>query len=221
MDYIFSKYDKGVIEDLQNLIDQGEGGLFSGFSSIEENIEQIKFHENVFSQIKPKHVLETGTHKGAYDYLIKVNVPEVKIDTFDINLESHKCVDYLNNYFNERYIVFHHGNSIDRLLNYREGIDPSFDPNVKFDLAWVDGGHSLEAAYYDLYNCARLGIENITIDDLNLTDVEFAFKWFLGEKFVFGEEIFQYEIVEQSSHERKIAWIKAKKYKCNKFLLEK
>jgi hypothetical protein len=186
-----------------DMFDQGEG------CSLQVN-SQTAFQEKVFKTVNPRNVIETGTHKARYDYMIKVNVPDIKIHTFCIDERSKLCVDYLNSRFGQ-YITFHEGNSLDTLTNFK-----GLESGEKFDLAWIDGGHSTDLAYSDLINCARLGIKNITIDDLDIEGVRIALDLFMSNKFVIDEKTIQYVIREQDVNERRITWLEAKEVTDNK-----
>ena len=186
------KYDYNIITQLHELFLQDAGCTFLGWSNNLALALQVRFHEECLQIVKPKYVLETGTHKALYSYLLKINLPNVRVHTFGIDEESQKCVDFLNNHFKENFITFHLGDSKETLSG--------FMTNIPFDLAWVDGDHFYEGAYLDLVNCARLNIGHILIDDVNSPSVEHALAKFL-------EEHSQYQLKKQSPFERKITWL--------------
>lgn len=118
---------------------------------------QVFYHIKVLEKLKPKRILEIGTHKAQYCYLAKKVLSNVQIVTFGIDEPSQICVDMVNEYYGENFIEFHCGDSVETLSKY--------ETKESFDLAWVDGGHSYECAFSDLKNCARLNINTILLDD--------------------------------------------------------
>lgn len=191
-DSYFEKYDFNFLNKLANVFGNIEGSTFFSPNMDQQKI-QLEFHKKCFSKINPKNILETGTHKANYSYFIKKNYPEIKIITFGIDPQSQECVNLVEEYFNENFIEFHCGNTIETLSNY--------NTSLQLDLAWVDGGHNFDCAYSDLSNCARLGIKNILIDDVTLiSDVDMAVNEFLIKNP-------NYNLVDKSDDERGIVWL--------------
>jgi hypothetical protein len=188
------EYDYDFLNKLYVMFLDDEGALFNwlGCNGL---VEQLDFHKKYVDQIKPKNVLEVGTHKGYYSYFMKKLIPDVKIWTFGINEESQLCVDEIHKYFGEEFITFFPGNSVETLSNFEN------PEQIKFDLAWVDGGHDYECAYSDLKNCARLGIDNILIDDCDNGLVSKSVQNFVNDNQP------KYVIMEESPFERKITYI--------------
>ena len=198
------KYDYDFLNELYIQFDHGEGCSF-GWTTIDALISQVTFHEKAIESIQPKLVLEVGTYKSMYSYLLKKNLPEVKVHTFGINDGSQKCVDLVNKHFDEDFVTFYLGDSVETLSE--------FDPeDLTFDMAWVDGGHTYDVAYSDLINCARLDIPEILIDDVDMAPVSSALNQFLSNVYENEDGEFTYEIVEQSKSERMITRIS----KCKK-----
>ena len=122
-------------------------------------VEQIRFLTEVMGKIKPKHIVETGTHWGGFDYFALLLDRTVKIDTFGINEGSQKAIDILNERFKTD-IQFHLGDSCKTFAR--------FMPKDQVDFAWVDGGHDFMTCFTDLWNCGRLRIEHICCDDYGM-----------------------------------------------------
>jgi len=193
-------YDYNFLNNLYMQFECDEGALFN-WKTTDSLLSQLKFHEKYLKEIKPNIILETGTHKGYYSFFSKGILPKVKIYTFGINDGSQLCVDIINEYYKEKFIAFHLGDSIKTLSE--------FDPNgIEFDMAWVDGGHTYECAYSDLINCARLQIPHILIDDVDMSEVSQAVNNFVSNEYENEDSNYKYEIVEQSPAERKITYIK-------------
>ena len=189
-DSYYQEYDHSFLLKLALTFENNEGSTFYGH--LDQQKIQLEFHKKCFLEINPKNILEIGTHKANYSYFAKKNCPEVKIVTFGIDPESEKCVNLVQEYFSEDFIEFHCGNSIDTLTNY--------NTTLKFDIAWVDGGHDFSCAYSDLNNCVRLGIKNILVDDVNDHRVLYAI-----EEFLIKNQ--DYRIKDKSEDERKIYWL--------------
>lgn len=155
---------------------------------------QILSHIRVLEEVKPKRILEIGTHKAQYCYLAKKVLPEVQIVTFGIDTPSQTCVDMVNEYYGEDFIEFHCGDSVEVLTEY--------NTDEQFDLAWVDGGHSYEVATSDLVNCARLGIKNILLDDTHTYPDQ------VGRAMIDFNHKYGYNMVSTSADCRGIACLK-------------
>ena len=188
--FMFPKYDYEFLNKLFKSWNQGEGSTF-GWDEMGDSLIQISFHKKAFAILKPKNILEVGTHKGSYSYLCKTEIPDVKIWTFGIDPESKDCVDLINEYFNEKFITFIEGDSRKTL--------PKFQEEIEFDLAWVDGHHAYEVAMSDLKQCERLGIKNILVDDLSMPTVKDALDDFIKDS--------DYTLVDQSNDSRIIGWL--------------
>ncbi len=171
----WDKIDYIVVNELLDSIPhRSEGGLLSGEDgaaifkkeSVKRDFfdspqllcacEQIRFLTSIFNRIRPRRILEVGTHMGMFDYVIHLYDKNIGIDTFGNLPESQRSINILNEKFG-RYINFHLGDSRQTLKD--------FLPKEHFDFAWVDGGHAYDVCTSDLVNCDRLGILNIGVDD--------------------------------------------------------
>lgn len=118
--------------------------------------EQWIFLGEQLLKLKPKRILETGTHLGGFVVFAKLILPNVKIVTFGNRESSGKCVEIINAEFGEDFAVFIQGDTKETLPAYAD----------QFDFAWIDGGHSLEVCGNDLAQCARLKIPILALDDV-------------------------------------------------------
>jgi hypothetical protein len=145
------------IIDLINANNTTEGGLFeySDGETFDGMDTQLEFLYNLITKIKPKNIIEIGTHCALFDYFCLSIDPEIKITTFGINPISKVNVDMVNKYFNTNNITFIEGDSVETFSNY----------NSSADLIWIDGGHSKRECSSDLQNAFRLNIKHILIDD--------------------------------------------------------
>ena len=150
----------------------GEGSLFNNENKEASN-EQVKFLTEHLNKIKPKTILETGTHTAFFDFLASDIIPNVKIYTFGISDFSKRAVEILKKEKNPN-IEFFEGDSRETLSN--------FNTEDQIDFAWVDGGHFGDVPITDLKNCNRLKIPHILIDDYRyVPDVPSAVEQFLSE----------------------------------------
>lgn len=191
-------FDYEFIEKLHSIDVSLDGSTFyydSGDVSgdLESMRVQVLSHVQVLDELKPKRILEIGTHKAQYCYLAKKVLPEVKIVTFGIDAPSQTCVDMVNDYYGENFIDFHCGDSVEVLSEYNS--------EEFFDLAWVDGGHSYEVASSDLINCARLGIKTILLDDTR------TYPDRVGRAMIDFNSKYGYNLISISDDCRGIAWI--------------
>lgn len=179
------QYDCNFIDKLKKINNSNEGSLFNNdFLQIEM---QLKFIFNVFESVKPKRIIETGTHKGFFSYIASQYEGVESIDTFDISDFSIIAVYLINELNGDKRITFHHGDSTDKLSK--------FFPEYNIDFAFVDGGHDYMTCLVDLINCAHLQVKNILVDDFS-GEVEKAANRFCGKC--------GYEIISQSADDRKL-----------------
>lgn len=191
-------FDYEFIERLHAVDVSCDGSTFyydSGnvFGDLESMRVQVLSHMEVLEELKPKTILEVGTHKAQYAYLAKKVLPEVQVVTFGIDEGSQTCVDMVNEYYGENFIEFYHGDSLETLTEYQT--------DKVFDLAWVDGGHSYECAFTDLKNCARLGIKTILLDDTT------TYPDRVGRAMIDFNQEYGYNLVSTSDDCRGIAWL--------------
>ena len=198
------EYDYDFLSKLEGLFDHSEGGLFN-WTAAENMLHQLRFHKKYLQKIQPKYILEIGTFKGFYSYVVKKEVPEVKVYTFGINEGSQLCVDEINKLYGENFITFFPGDSVETLTDFDNPDD------IQFDMAWVDGGHSYECASSDLINCGKLGIENILIDDCDMWQVDKALREFCDMIFSNGESEYSYSVKDYSPNERRITYLSREK----------
>ena len=157
--------------------DNKEGSTFYWVEEEKDMMmSQMQFIIDCLTEIKPKTVLETGTNKANFVFLVKSIIKNCKIFTFDIHSWCGDKVDLVKKYFNVDDIIFICGDTRKTLF------DISLKTN-KFDLALVDGGHEYAIALNDLNGCAELKIPYILVDDYNmLEEVRNAVNFFIANK---------------------------------------
>ena len=204
---ILKGLDPEVVRKLRNWPMQStHGTLF--WNTPEGMREQVNFLKKAFRQVKPTHILETGTYNGNFCYfaLVMTKSP-INIWTFDTDSQSEGVVKYLNNKFQGRGIAgtlmpinFVLGDSKKTLSQM--GIPPD---GTTFDLAWIDGGHDGDTCRMDLQNCARLGVKNILVDDYKyFVTVMKAVEDFLTK----SKGYYKHETSDFKLDNRGIVWLK-------------
>lgn len=154
----WKKLDIEVVNKLKNTMPSNyEGCLLDKVNDLRTRT-QVNFFVSILKQINAKKILEFGTHKAMFCYVVHLYCNSIAIDTFGNLPDSQKAVDILNRKYGE-YIHYHFGNSKQTLKD--------FSPNYQIDFAWVDGSHHYEVCMSDLVNCDRLKILNIAVDDYN------------------------------------------------------
>lgn len=122
---------------------------------------QLNFIVDCLKEIKPTTILETGTNKANFVFLVKTIIKDCAIYTFDIDDWCNDKINLVKNYFNVNDIFFIKGDTRQTLF------DISLK-TIKFDLALVDGGHSYDVATNDLFACSELNVPYILVDDYNM-----------------------------------------------------
>jgi hypothetical protein len=130
----------------------------------------LKYLEKAKKPDKPLKVLETGTNKGMFTFLLSKNGGGT-IYTHDLDPRTQLTADAIPGLMPN--IDFHYtlGNTIATLGKY-------FIED-EFDFAWVDGGHYYDVALSDIFHCGRLKIPYILVDDCKYEMVSLAIRTFL------------------------------------------
>ena len=133
-------------------------------------ITQIEFLEKICNTFKPEYIVETGTNKGFFSYVILSILNKYKksitIETFDLASWSANAINILNNYFTDHKIIFHlcgFGGS-EETLKY-------FNPTKNIDLFFIDGDHGYSGCSADIKHAIRLNSSLILIDNTNYPNV--------------------------------------------------
>ncbi|MCO5171173.1 MAG: class I SAM-dependent methyltransferase [Planctomycetes bacterium] len=148
-----------LVQALTDAFEQGEGSTFQ--NSRAGIVEQTRFLLAALRAAAPRRVLETGTHKAHFCYLVRLACPDARIDTFGLDPESQRCVDLLNARLGPPLVTFHPGDSKATLAAFE-----AREPEETIDFAWVDGGHDLATCSRDLEHCARLRVPHVCVDDV-------------------------------------------------------
>ena len=159
-----------IIKKLFAVSDSGEGNLIHQPNNEESMITQIKFLEKICDTFKPQYIVETGTNKGFFSYVMLSVLNKYKksvtIETFDLASWSADAIHILNNYFTDHKVIFHlcgFGGSAEK-LKY-------FNPTNNIDLFFIDGDHGYSGCSEDIKHAIRLNSSLILIDNTNIPEV--------------------------------------------------
>jgi hypothetical protein len=130
---------------------------------------QIEFLRWSLHLADPQVVLETGTNKGLFVYLLSLICKGVTVHTFDCEPKAARAVELINQSQIDVVAVFHPGDSRVTLKQFKE--------HVQF--AWIDGGHATDIVLSDLIECYRLRVPFIAVDDVALSTVNNAIVYLL------------------------------------------
>lgn len=131
---------------------------------------QTEFLRWAFQMSNPKVVLETGTNKGLFGYLLSLIGRGITMHTFDCDARSAEAVALLNRSQGNVRAKFYAGDSRETLRSFSEWVD----------FAWIDGGHDGAIALSDLLHCYRLRIPYVAVDDTAFPSVAGAVEYLVG-----------------------------------------
>lgn len=166
---ILSNMPHGVEGNLLEIVDND--------LSSESQIEFIRYMVKLAGY--PEVVIETGTNKGYFSYILSEIYPDnidLYIYTFDTMPQSEECIKVLDTYFDNTsksiYLNFFLGDSKQTLSDVvTQSLDNNHSDLRYCGFAWIDGGHDIPTASYDLNNMLRLGVRYIGVDDCNIPEL--------------------------------------------------
>lgn len=136
--------------------------------------DQVKFLTDIVNRPDTLMVMEIGFNAGhSAELFLKTN-PDIKLVSFDIGIHDYVCIgkEYIDHMYPNRHTLII-GDSTKTVPEYIES-----HPNVKFDIIFIDGGHSYEVAKADILNCAKLA-HNETIVILDDTiNTQYWMEWY-------------------------------------------
>jgi predicted O-methyltransferase YrrM len=140
--------------------------LRDGFDSVEGNLLEVTDDQTATAQVEalqwaiaraaPRAVLETGTNKGYFGYLLAHITRDVTLHTFDGDPRCERQARILNEGQARVRVRFTLGDTKQTLAAFAE-------PDIGF--AWIDGGHDEATAASDIGHAMRLGVPLIAVDD--------------------------------------------------------
>lgn len=180
---------------IKNNIKVTEGHVFD-----DQKMEIVK----ILNDASPKTIMEIGFNAGHSAELFLEN-SNAYVHSFDLGDHFHQYLKYGKQYINKNYPDRHTlilGDSTIRVPIFAQNND------IKFDIIFIDGGHSYEVAYADLMNCRKLANKNtiIIMDDIIQNNISFIDYWTVGPSRAWNELIQNNLLVETYSFE----WLKGR-----------
>ena len=149
---------------LTEYINQHYANIVEGYS--QQIPRQVEILESYAKDAK--NILEIGFNAGhSAEVFLRAN-PLCSVTSFDIGFGDH--LELGKNYIDINYPDRHTLIRGDSTLTIPEYIKN--EPNKKFDILFIDGGHSYEVALADLENCAHLATKDsiVLMDDTIYTE---------------------------------------------------
>ena len=172
---------------IKNNIKVTEGHVFD-----DQKMEIVK----ILNDVSPKTIMEIGFNAGHSAELFLEN-SNAYVHSFDLGEHFHQYLKYGKQYINKNYPDRHTlilGDSTIRVPIFAQNND------IKFDLIFIDGGHSYEVAYADLMNCRKLANKNtiIIMDDI-IKKTEFQAGYTIGPSNAWNNLI-QNDLLVETNH---------------------
>lgn len=151
-------------------------------SNIPQQLDTLKY---LVSNVNVLNILEIGFNAGHSSEIFLSN-SLAHITSFDINTHSYvKCgKEYIDKKFPTRHTLII-GDSVKTIPEYI-----NTNPNTKFDIIFIDGGHTYEVALADINNCKNLAHKDtIVIMDDTVFTLELSEEWTIGPSKAWAESI--------------------------------
>ena len=144
-----------LFRQLAATYDTVEGNMLerAGARTTAAQVEAVRY---ALRLARPRAVLETGTNKSLFGYLLSQLARDLTLYTFDGDPRTARGVEILAAAQSNVRPVFALGDTKQTLADFdAEGIG----------LAWIDGGHDEATALSDLRHAARLAVPLVAVDD--------------------------------------------------------
>lgn len=165
----------GSFETLTDFLNSKDLKFKEGFSA--QVPGEVKLLEDLANNKDITSIMEIGFHAGhSSETFLKTNMT-AHVTSFDIGSYSYVKLgkQYIDNTFPTRHELLL-GNSLTTVPEYTAS-----HPDKKFDLIFIDGGHTYDVAKTDIMNCKKLAHKDtIVIMDDTITDPTFVCHWNKG-----------------------------------------
>ena len=173
---------------LKQYLNDKKCNIIEGFSASSYKevmmLQVLCFGDNI------KNILEIGFNAGhSTDIFLNTNA-DCKVISFDIG--EHDYVKVAKEFIDRT----HSGRHTLNLGDSTKTI-PKYETDIKYDLIFIDGGHSYEIARADLLNCKRFAHKDtIVIMDDTIYRKDWEKEWTIGPTRVWQEGIKNNTIIE-------------------------
>ena len=146
--------------------------------------KQVELLTNLISNENILNVLEIGFNAGhSAELFLKTN-PKINLISFDLGIHNYVKLGekYIENKFPRRHklIIGDSKITLPHFINK--------NPNMKYDLIFIDGGHDYNTVYSDFINCKKLSNKNtIIIMDDTIIDKKLCVGWNNGPNKVWSD----------------------------------
>lgn len=136
------------------LIANGFPNLAEGYS--QQVYAQVDILKRLMAENNVQSILEIGFNGGHSSELFLSESPEHHVLSFDLG-------EHLYVAFGKKYIDETFPNRHTLVLGDSTVTIPNYCADTKYDLIFIDGGHSYEVALADLQNCKKFAHENTVV----------------------------------------------------------
>ncbi len=126
--------------------------------------DELRYLVNLVKSSNSQLIGETGFNAGFSSYAFLKTNPEIKVISFDLG--EHKYVKAAKEFIDKKFPGRHtliYGDSKETLPKFAKE-----NPDIRFDLVFIDGGHDYETAKSDILNLKLLSTKKtaVVMDDL-------------------------------------------------------
>jgi predicted O-methyltransferase YrrM len=173
---------------LNNYLKEKKCNIIEGYS-------RSCYKETIILQVlasdsKIKNILEIGFNAGHSADTFLISNSNCNLVSFDIGEHSYVKIakEYIDKTYSNRHTL---------ILGDSTKTIPKYETDIKFDLIFIDGGHSYEVAHADLMNCKRFAHKDtIVIMDDTIYRKDWETEWTKGPTKVWLEGIKNNTIIE-------------------------
>jgi predicted O-methyltransferase YrrM len=181
---------------------------FTNFEGYSQQVpEQCRDLIEIISNPSNLNMMEIGFNAGHSSELFLKNNANLQLTSFDIGQHGYLNIgkQYIDKVFENRHTLIL-GDSTKTIPKFINDY-----PNKKFDVIFIDGGHTYPVANADLINCKHLAhSETIVIMDDTMYNNHWVASWNTGPTQTWKEHILNKKVQEISrkdySHGRGMSW---------------